>query len=1409
MPNVVVPARLIAKTPDAPGRTLLDATIALAGGAPLLAEAVQIPRTIPASSAQRGDQPQAYDDAVRLYDYTREQVVASLPVPIRPHTLMFSPSGRRLLVLPGGRGSWGTILVFAEPWGPDPEISEKRVKNVLHGAWLDEEHLLIASEPDAVGLQLAILHIGGQLDILVQEELDFLEVPTDASCSRAGVSAFPIASGREIWTYQVARDRSAALEGHRFAGRYDGNGVRLVVSDDGQLVICRSASWRDNYWAKIYRVGGEELAELRVDGTGSACRDGALALFGTNNVQVFALNNGPPRPWCDVTRRARQEDGADVAVVDGRPVLAVKDGDHTVVYELADVDLVRLNSDSPEERCAAIAAVARRRLRDAVPPLAALLTDPDPPVAVASAGALGSLGDSSALPHLFSALGRPPPSEVAAAIVRAVSAFPDDIVGGAAVDALADPRRAVRHGAAVVLTGYPTVEATGPLCDALNDTHPVIRVAAARALQARADLKGCPALVAHVGDDDPATAAAATEALVETLRARGLLPDPVARALQSPFDGVDYAADVLATGRMTDFHGADEPAARFFTALAVALVDGASAAADLLNAIEALAGATRPGSGRAVVAVSLTLAVILADTLRAAGRLDDADEVYQQAATLAERADVPPLRWRIAAARGECAQQLGDEPAAAAAFHEAMLLIDRTWFAVLDEDKRQHFFADKAWLYDQAMLTQLRLGHPGAALECLEKAKTRYLTDLIARRQLDARTSTDPRVTEAMQVLRDARPTRVTIGTSAEQAAMPIELIPSNEPAGESSIVLRPQELVALERAPESWNGGPLRMLHLIWELVPVLAADDSEAARRPLEDINHVLVEAREVVQAGQQLAPVDRDRLISRYQAAIRGDERFSALREYRTDWLDELLRNPSDDSGRRVLAAILEATNAVLHRETVYGVPVDPDAVGDTEGIRLTAVVPSSALDSAASDRTTIVNSALSRLAATHWRHFTHLARGKGAGVLEAIDAAPPGTALIEFAVTQYGTVTFLTRCAPAPGPGPLPRLNAWHPIDVSTASEVTTARLGSSLEHLLQAYRGRDTEEGFDRWANELDKVLAWLSDTLFEPLAGQLRTSDVTRLVIVPHRGLHLVPFAALGHAGASSRRVLDGYDVCVLPSLTLRRVCRSRAPGNSPASAPTVAADPTGDLPLAAVEGTRIAATLAGPPPARLFVGATARLVQPSDTDPPNILHYAGHGSYDWNDPLRSGLDLADEQLTLGRLFTEALPLRGTRLVTLSGCETALVDHHDLADEYLGLASGFLFSGTPTVVSSLWVVDDLSAAMLMTNFYERLHNGTRPSAALRAAQVWLRDEVDYPNAIAFVESAIAAMPPASAHSAVSMLQEIREDLLAGAEHQPEGRPFAHPCDWAAFTVSGIDEPVPFSRIAHSRLDLDP
>ncbi|MFM6271784.1 MAG: CHAT domain-containing protein, partial [Dolichospermum sp.] len=88
------------------------------------------------------------------------------------------------------------------------------------------------------------------------------------------------------------------------------------------------------------------------------------------------------------------------------------------------------------------------------------------------------------------------------------------------------------------------------------------------------------------------------------------------------------------------------------------------------------------------------------------------------------------------------------------------------------------------------------------------------------------------------------------------------------------------------------------------------------------------------------------------------------------------------------------------------------------------------------------------------------------------------------------------------------------------------------------------------------------------------------------------------------------------------------------------------------------------------------------------------------------------------------------LRLNKCRLITLSACETGLIDLNSISDEYIGLPSGFLFAGSPSVVSSLWTVDDLSTSFLMIKLYEILFDENQQVSvpvALKQAQNWLQN----------------------------------------------------------------------------------
>jgi CHAT domain-containing protein/tetratricopeptide (TPR) repeat protein len=121
-------------------------------------------------------------------------------------------------------------------------------------------------------------------------------------------------------------------------------------------------------------------------------------------------------------------------------------------------------------------------------------------------------------------------------------------------------------------------------------------------------------------------------------------------------------------------------------------------------------------------------------------------------------------------------------------------------------------------------------------------------------------------------------------------------------------------------------------------------------------------------------------------------------------------------------------------------------------------------------------------------------------------------------------------------------------------------------------------------------------------------------------------------------------------------------------------------------------------------------------------------VHFAAHGVIDEAQPRRSGLALArggaaaeDGVLRVGEIFNLDL---GADLVVLSACDTGL--GKEVSGEGLvGLTRAFLYAGTPSVVVSLWEVEDRSTADLMVAFKRHLDRGADRAEALRRAKLEL------------------------------------------------------------------------------------
>lgn len=275
---------------------------------------------------------------------------------------------------------------------------------------------------------------------------------------------------------------------------------------------------------------------------------------------------------------------------------------------------------------------------------------------------------------------------------------------------------------------------------------------------------------------------------------------------------------------------------------------------------------------------------------------------------------------------------------------------------------------------------------------------------------------------------------------------------------------------------------------------------------------------------------------------------------------------------------------------------------------------------------------------------------------------------------------------------------------------------------------------DYDRKQEQWENELEERLKKLAEILHVEEILNLIPENCDRLILIPHCFLHLFPIHAL--------RIKESYlldlfpkGVSYAPSCQLLQQVQLRQ--RSDFQSLFAIQTPTEDLyeeDLGAVAA--IKKQFADPyvlkkskaTKAQIFSYDQSTKITTSHQEliKANSLFFFCHGYFNYNSPLDSGLQLADEVLTLADIITH-LKLENCRLVTLDACETGITDISNTSDEYIGLPSGFLFAGSTNVVSSLWSVNATATALLMVKFYEELQNQGNIVLALNIAQRWLRD----------------------------------------------------------------------------------
>lgn len=370
-----------------------------------------------------------------------------------------------------------------------------------------------------------------------------------------------------------------------------------------------------------------------------------------------------------------------------------------------------------------------------------------------------------------------------------------------------------------------------------------------------------------------------------------------------------------------------------------------------------------------------------------------------------------------------------------------------------------------------------------------------------------------------------------------------------------------------------------------------------------------------------------------------------------------------------------------------------------------------------------------------------------------------ALPPKAALLEFAVYRPFD-------AQAPTTGERYGAPRYAVYVIRPQGAVAWRDLGAAapLEAALEAWRAALREPK----RRDTAKLGQSVSALLLQPLLPLL--NETQHLLIAPDGALNLIPFEALPET--AGRFLVEKFAVSYLSSG--RDLLRLAAPRAALATAPPlVIADPAfgesgalTDVALAKTPARRRSVTtgrdlkdvyfaplFATAQEARaiktlfsdatVLTGAQATETALKQTAAPRLLHIATHGFFladsstsqpNLNPLLRSGLALAQANLRqpnttgedgiLTALEAAGLNLWGTRLVTLSACDTGLGEVRNGEGVY-GLRRAFTLAGAETLVMSLWPVSDQVTRELMTDFYTNLQRGQGRAAALRAAQLQL------------------------------------------------------------------------------------
>lgn len=254
--------------------------------------------------------------------------------------------------------------------------------------------------------------------------------------------------------------------------------------------------------------------------------------------------------------------------------------------------------------------------------------------------------------------------------------------------------------------------------------------------------------------------------------------------------------------------------------------------------------------------------------------------------------------------------------------------------------------------------------------------------------------------------------------------------------------------------------------------------------------------------------------------------------------------------------------------------------------------------------------------------------------------------------------------------------------------------------------------------------DFTRLAAMLYDRLMAPVAEELATGRT--LVIVPDDLLSVVPFGAL--IDPAGRYLIEKRAVIATPSLAAFTRLASRRRPLGKGSRLLIVAGPSsrngdvGGLTQKSREADAISAEYEHRADFAPNDEDAADLERRAATA--DVIHFVGHAIIPDGSRTaalvtsrREGLE---SQLDAREIAT--MHLRRTSVVVLAACGTAR-SYGRTGEASVSIARAFLGTGVPSVVATLWPIDDDPAAEFFPRLHYYLSRGLPPAEALRAAQL--------------------------------------------------------------------------------------